>query len=117
MQKCLTRIFGTLPSITVRPNASFLTVATGFAISGYRSISLPGSCESFYDDQLWVLHEYYHVLMGWEVNRNFLLTYIGQAIANGFRRSNIPAERAADDFALLLDDAMTKCLKSCSCRQ
>jgi RHS repeat-associated protein len=116
MQRCLARIFGTLPPITVMPNAAGVAPALGYAISGYRSIDLPVSCDTFYGEPDWVLHEYYHVLQQWERGPTlFGARYVAQAVAHGFQHDRIPAEQQAEAFAQMLSGALERCLESCKC--
>jgi hypothetical protein len=115
LARTATKIFGTLPPITVTPNAGGVAPALGYAISGYRSIALPTDCKTFYSEPDWVLHEYYHVLQQWEQGPGFGATYVGQAIAHGFRHDQIPAEQQAEAFAQLLSQALKQCLESCQC--
>jgi RHS repeat-associated protein len=113
-EKCLEKIFGPLPPINVFPNAKSIATSFGYAISGYRTVQLPVSCDEFFDDPWWVLHEYYHVVRQWEPGSiAFGLRYLGQAVRARGNHDAIPAEQEADKFAKEMLPGMKDCLKYC----
>jgi RHS repeat-associated protein len=124
MAKCLSKIFGTLPSIYVTPNTSLIPDT---AVSSPGGISLPGSCDEFYGSSWLTLHEHYHVIMQWGTGNLTYPGWVWQVVKTapagiaGLARTGslepwhdaMPAEQQASGFADLLTPVLVPCLKGC----
>jgi RHS repeat-associated protein len=115
MKKCLEEIMGPLPPMSVVPNSSMYR---NTAISNPLGIGLPGSCEEFYGrgNEVWVLHEYYHVLFQWQPGEMTYPSYVAAAVCAGLRNGNMHDngyERAANDYAKRMAPILRRCLRNC----
>jgi RHS repeat-associated protein len=117
VSECLQKVFGTLPPITVYPNANGIPQWNGYISTGYRTIQLPGSCNQLFGDPELILEEYYHVLQQWERGpKRFFARYLYEGARAGGDHDSIPAEQEAMGFATRLLPAFADCLRKCKCK-
>jgi RHS repeat-associated protein len=112
LRQCLGQVFREpIPEIRITPEGNRPSDA---AISSPNTIDLPGSCVDFFQNDRWVLHEYYHVIRQWRRGTMTGLLYLIEAIDSGsFEAPDNRYERAAEEFARRYRDRLQDCRRKC----
>ncbi len=113
LQSCLEKVFGEpIPNVRVMTNTkvSWTAGLFGSAVSHPNSVKLPRNspCDEFFDNLMWVLHEYYHVVRQHRAKRPAHFS-IGGYIFNKKKH-----EKPANDFAWENYWPLKECLEECT---